>query len=306
MNIFSKLLMKALGREFTEPNKLYESFTIGNNSYTYFDRNFVNYIEKGYVENPDVAAVVSRIASSFGSIKWEVKEKRGEEIITNTSSNLNQVLACPNPLQTWAEFQEAAAIMYLTTGNTYINGTEALGFSGFGELTVLPSQYTAPIRGNAVNPVSGYSLNMNLTQTFSAEEVLHIKRFDPRLKGYQELLGLSPLESLLMVYAASSEKWAAMASILKNKGAMGIVTSKEGRGLTPENSKELEKLYKSRYGGGAKFGSPMFTNASLEFIKMGMSSEDLKLMDQGIISLRAICNPYNVSSVLFNDPAAST
>ena len=306
MNIFSKLLLKALGREFTEPNKLYESFTIGNNSYTYFDRNFVNYIEKGYVENPDVAAVVSRIASSFGSIKWEVKEKRGEEIITNTSSNLNQVLACPNPLQTWAEFQEAAAVMYLTTGNTYINGTEALGFSGFGELTVLPSQYTAPIRGNAVNPVSGYSLNMNLTQTFSAEEVLHIKRFDPRLKGYQELLGLSPLESLLMVYAASSEKWAAMASILKNKGAMGIVTSKEGRGLTPENSKELEKLYKSRYGGGAKFGSPMFTNASLEFIKMGMSSEDLKLMDQGIISLRAICNLYNVSSVLFNDPAAST
>jgi HK97 family phage portal protein len=109
-----------------------------------------------------------------------------------------------------------------------------------------------------------------------------------------------------MVYAASSEKWAAMASILKNKGAMGIVTSKEGRGLTPENSKELERLYKSRYGGGAKFGSPMFTNASLEFIKMGMSSEDLKLMDQGIISLRAICNLYNVSSVLFNDPAAST
>ena len=109
-----------------------------------------------------------------------------------------------------------------------------------------------------------------------------------------------------MVYAASSEKWEAMASILKNKGAMGIVTSKEGRGLTPENSKELEKLYKSRYGGGAKFGTPMFTNASLDFIKMGMSSEDLKLMDQGIISLRAICNQYNVSSVLFNDPASST
>ena len=306
MNIFSKILLKAFGREFSEPNKLYESFSIGNNSYSFIDRNFTNYIEKGYVENPDVNAVVSRIASSFASIKWEVKERKGGEIITNTTSALNEVLKCPNPLQTWAEFQEAAAVMYLTTGNTYINGTEALGFSGFGELSVLPSQYTAPIKGNSVNPVAGYSLNINKIQTFNFEEVLHVKRFDPRLKGYDELIGLSPLESLLMVYAASSEKWAAMASILKNKGAMGIVTSKEGRGLTPENSKELEKLYKSRYGGGAKFGSPMFTNASLEFIKMGMSSEDLKLMDQGIISLRAICNLYNVSSVLFNDPASST
>lgn len=306
MNIFSKILFKAFGREFSEANKLYESFTIGNNQYNFIDRNFTNYIEKGYVENPDVNAVISRIASSFASIKWEVKERKGDEIFTNTTSALNDVLKCPNPLQTWAEFQEAAAVMYLTTGNTYINGTESLGFAGFGELSVLPSQYTAPIKGNAINPVSGYSLNINQLQNFSAEEVLHVKRFDPRLKGYNELIGLSPLESLVMVYAASSEKWEAMASILKNKGAMGIVTSKEGRGLTPENSKELEKLYKSRYGGGAKFGTPMFTNASLDFIKMGMSSEDLKLMDQGIISLRAICNQYNVSSVLFNDPASST
>ena len=306
MNIFSKILFKAFGREFSEPNKLYESFTIGNNQYNFIDRNFTNYIEKGYIENADVAAVVSRIASSFASVKWEVKERKGDEIFTNTTSALNDVLKCPNPLQTWAEFQEAAAVMYLTTGNTYINGTESLGFAGFGELSVLPSQYTAPIKGNAINPVSGYTLNMNKLQNFTAEEVLHVKRFDPRFKGYEELIGLSPLESLVMVYAASSEKWEAMASILKNKGAMGIVTSKEGRGLTPENSKELEKLYKTRYGGGAKFGTPMFTNASLDFIKMGMSSEDLKLMDQGIISLRAICNLYNVSSVLFNDTASST
>ena len=69
MNIFSKILLKAFGREFSEPNKLYESFSIGNNSYSFIDRNFTNYIEKGYVENPDVNAVVSRIASSFASIK---------------------------------------------------------------------------------------------------------------------------------------------------------------------------------------------------------------------------------------------
>ena len=50
----------------------------------------------------------------------------------------------------------------------------------------------------------------------------------------------------------------------------------------------------------------MFTNASLEFIPMGMSAEDLKLMDQGVISLRAICNIFKVDSSLFNDPANKT
>lgn len=306
MNIFGKLIMKALGRDFSEPNKLYESFITGQGSYTYFDRDFKNYIEKGYVDNPDVNAVVARIASSFGAVKWELKEKKGGEIITNETSALNTVLKCPNQLQTWAEFQEAAAVMYLTTGNTFINGTESIGFAGYGELTVLPSQYTSVIKGNAVNPVEGYVLNYNKRQEFDFEEVLHVKRFDPRLKGYEDLLGLSPLESLMMVYAASTEKWEAMAYVLRNKGAMGIITSKEGRGLKPEDSKELEKVYKQRYGGGSKFGTPLFTNASLEFIRMGMSPEDLKLMDQGIISLRAICNLYNVSSVLFNDPASST
>lgn len=307
MNFFSKLLKKAFGRDFTEPNKLYESFSFGSERYNYFDSTFTTFIEKGYIENPDVAAVVSRISSTFGAIKWEVKEvQKDGTVIINETSSLNEVLKCPNPLQTWAEFQEAAAVMYLTTGNSFINGTESIGFSGFAELSVLPSQYTSIISGDAVNPVAGYELNINKRQTFTAEEVLHIKRYNPTLKGYQNMLGLSPLEHLLMVYAASTEKWEAMASVLKNKGAMGIITSKEGRGLTPENSKELEKLYRARYGGGAKFGTPMFTNASLEFVNMGMSSADLQLMEQGIISLRAICNLYNVSSVLFNDPASST
>ena len=306
MSILSKIFQKAFGRDFNEPNKLYDSFMFGNQSYNYSDRNLTNYVEKGYIENPDVNAVVSRIASAFASVKWEVKQRKGDEIITIEDSDLNQILKCPNPLQTWAEFQESAAVMYLTTGNSYINGTESVGFAGFGELSVLPSQYTTPIKGNAIDPVAGYLLNINKQQEFTAEEVLHIKRFDPSLRGYQNLVGLSPLESLLLVYAASSEKWAAMASILKNKGAMGIITSKEGRGLKPEDSKELENTYRARYGGGDKFGTPMFTNAALEFVEMGMSASDLKLMEQGIISLRAICNLYNVSSVLFNDPASST
>ena len=39
---------------------------------------------------------------------------------------------------------------------------------------------------------------------------------------------------------------------------------------------------------------------------MGLSPSDLQLLDQGIISLRALCNAYHVDSSLFNDPANKT
>ncbi len=306
MNILKSLYLKAIGSDKTEPNKLFEGFQYGFGAYQYGSKNATKYINKGYVENIDVNAVISRIAEAVGSINWVVKEKKGEEIEINTSSRLNELLKKPNNLQSWSEFQESVSIMYNTTGNIYINGTEAVGFSGFAEISVLPSQITTPITGNSITPVKGYQLNGSHTIEFTEEEVLHIKRYDPRLEAFSSFVGLSPLESAILAYTSSTEKWEAMASILKNRGAMGIVTSKEGRGLTAENSKELETLYKSRYGGGAKFGTPMFTNASLEFIPMGMSAEDLKLMDQGVISLRAICNIFKVDSSLFNDPANKT
>ena len=50
----------------------------------------------------------------------------------------------------------------------------------------------------------------------------------------------------------------------------------------------------------------MFTGANVDFLQLGMSATDLQMIEQGVLSLRAICNIYKVSSRLFNDPANST
>ena len=310
MNPLKKFILKSLlGDDFTEPNKAYSFLTntnIGFGGFSFSSKNAKNFIQEGYVSNPDVYAVVSKIAQSFASVKWCVKaETRGgiEEVY---DTELNRVLDCPNQLQTWSEFQESAAIMYLLTGNTYINGTEAIGFQGFRELTVLPSQVTSPIIGDKINPVAGYELQANETQYFNTEEVAHIKAFDPRVIGFETLIGLSPLEAAMFVYSANNEQWEAMASMLKNKGAMGIVTSRTDRGMREADAEAMREQYRKNFGGGKNFGSPMFTGANVDFLQLGMSATDLQMIEQGVLSLRAICNIYKVSSRLFNDPANST
>ncbi len=310
MNPLKKFIIKSLlGDDFSDPNKAYSFLNnsgVGFGGYNFSTRKTKNFIKGGYVSNPDVFAVVSKIAQSFSSVKWCVKTQTRQGIEEVYDSELNRVLACPNQLQTWSEFQESAAIMYLLTGNTYINGTEAVGFKGFRELSVLPSQVTAPVVGNEITPVAGYEMQSTEIQKFTNEEVAHIKAFDPRIIGLETLVGLSPLEAAMFVYSANNEQWEAMASMLKNKGAMGIVTSRTDRGMRKDDAEDMQKQYRDTFGGGKNFGSPMFTGANVDFLQMGMSSTDLQMIEQGVLSLRAICNIYKVSSRLFNDPANST
>ncbi len=39
---------------------------------------------------------------------------------------------------------------------------------------------------------------------------------------------------------------------------------------------------------------------------MGLSPQDMELLDLGVLTLRALCNAYHVDSSLFNDPANKT
>ena len=113
MNPFKKFILKSLlGDDFTEPNKAYSFLTntnIGFGGFSFSSKNAKNFIQEGYVSNPDVYAVVSKIAQSFASVKWCVKTETRQGIEEVYDTELNRVLDCPNQLQTWSEFQESAA-----------------------------------------------------------------------------------------------------------------------------------------------------------------------------------------------------
>jgi HK97 family phage portal protein len=87
---------------------------------------------------------------------------------------------------------------------------------------------------------------------------------------------------------------------------MGIITSKSNVRIDEATKSEMDAKFREKYAGAKKFGTPILTNGDLSFVPIGMSPADLKLVELGIIPLRAICNVYGVDSSLLNDPENKT
>lgn len=310
MNIFSKFLTTA-SRPFYNftGNKYFQSLVqyIGFDNLLYDTENKVELINKGYATTNDVYAIVSKIARSGASLDWYVEEVFDDgntERVYN--SKANEILECPNRLETWSEFMETHLTYRLTTGDSYIYGLQPEGFPYFAELNNLQSQYVVIVAGDSVNPILGYRMNWDTKIKYTNEEVLHLYYSNPSAYQQETLYGMSPLKASSKVWHTSNERWIASANVIKNKGITGILSDESERPMTPEQAKILQDGANKRIGGSDKFGQVMVSNKQLRYIQMGLSPSDLQLLDQGIISLRALCNAYHVDSSLFNDPANKT
>ena len=285
----------------------YQYINDSNMSFDY--TNLPKIVNEAYARSSDVYSIVSYIARNAASISWHVKEYFADgshEIVDD--SILNKIIKKPNENQTWSEFTEEHYIYRLLTGNSYIHGIKPEGFDYFAEIKNLMSQYVeikTPTGSPNSDTILGYAYMQNFIKKFEAEEILHT--FYPNPCDTQpRLYGLSPLEATLKVWKTSSERWNASAHVLKNRGVSGILTDNSDRPMTPEQAKHMQTQANSRLGGSDKFGQVLVSNKKLDFIKMGLSPQDMELLDLGVITLRALCNAYHVDSSLFNDPANKT
>ena len=92
---------------------------------------------------------------------------------------------------------------------------------------------------------------------------------------------------------------------VKNQGVRGILTNRTDRPMSAEDKKEASNIANKKLSGISNINKIFTTNANLDFVQMGMSTADLKILELGILSLRQLCSAYGVSSVLYNDPANS-
>lgn len=282
---------------------------INNDRFNFDYSDLPNIVNEAYARTTDVYSIVSYLARNAASIRWHIKEyfpDGSHEIVYDSVAN--KVLTAPNKNQTWGEFMEEHFIYRLLTGDSYIHGVKPEGFEYFAELENLMSQYVeirTPNMNQYSREVLGYDYFQSYNLKYTPEEILHT--FYPNPCDTQPALyGLSPLEATLKVWKTSSERWNASAHVLKNRGVSGILTDNSDRPMTPEQAKAMQEQANKRLGGSGKFGQVMVSNKKLDFIKMGLSPQDMELLDLGVISLRALCNAYHVDSSLFNDPANKT
>lgn len=269
-------------------------------------------IIKGYQGNVDVFSVIKKIADTSKIVPTIVERstRDGFEIMTDTS--LHELMAQPNEAKqlTWEDINEQVLIYLLSTGRALPLGLESIGFgSRIAALDVLPVPLTEiSVTRNFLAPEKKYKTTINgEVLNFEGSEVGQINFFNPGYSTMQESCdGLSPIQVAAMVVMAGNDKWEAQASLLQNRGAIGMVTDKSNTPMEPEEAERQQQAFDSRIGSPRNMNKVVVTNKNLDFIQFAMSATDLKLIEQGVVNLRSICNVFQVDTSLFNDPANKT
>jgi HK97 family phage portal protein len=284
---------------------------IGNFKTQTFGNTPTALINNSYEKNVEVYAVVKKIIDISKSIPWIVERKVGEEWQLFENNTINDLMEKPNQTKgyTWNDIEEQTLLYLTCTGNTYLFGESPFGSGKFAELDVLPSQsVTISSNDNFFLPILKYKFDLGKTKkTFTNEELLHIKFFNPSYTSVEEsYYGLSAIEVAKKVVQSSNDRWDADVALLQNRGAIVMITDKSNRQMLPEEASQAQEAIDQKLSGTDKFGKVVITNKDLSYIQLAMSSADLQLIEKGIINLRAICNVFGLDSSLFNDPENKT
>ena len=303
------LIQKAIQFFQTDTNR-----KINWNEFFGFDKdnptaNFTEFINQGYSRSPDLKPIVDKIANTTSSVKWCVYEQRNGDLIKDESSKLNDLLYSPNPNQTWNEFQYGLVVNLALTGNALARGIDSIGLGAegaFRQLEVLYTQGITPNLDSNYNIISYDYVIDRIDTTYSAEEIIHMKYFNPTEKGLMSGMGLSPLQSAVYPYRTSLNQWEASSNLLKNKGAIGFISNESDDVLDDQELESAQKAFDSKIGGASNFGKSIITPSKMKYNPMGMTAADMQIIEMGVKTLRAICNVYGIDSSLFNDPANKT
>ena len=298
------------------------------------DETFIN---KGYRYNSTVYSIVNLItkaASTIPFVVYEVKKQndlarykaltssgfdasvmhkaqqiRKHSLVELDHTELHEVLKRPNPAQSYnAWLQEIIAFGKLT-GNRYIFGIApdtGINKGKYKELYVLPSQNMEIHSGGIMEPVKEYTLSYNGTYRIAADDVCHIKDFNPYYDGTgSHLYGMCPLHSGLRVLQANNEAVTTGVKYLQNQTARGVLMSEEGD-LSEEQARMLKQKFKEQNQGADKAGDLVITPKKLSWINFGLTTSDLSLIEQYNASIKDLCNIYSVPVQLLNNTDAST
>lgn len=274
------------------------------------EKSIEKYLEEGYLNNNHVYSIINRIASSGADIPVTIKNvlRDGEEEIVREGDFYNFVHN-PNNENTYKSFTYQSLVYQLATGNEIQYGVKGVGSQHFSERWNLAPQYIIPKVTNLITGPQATSYKYNYSGTdynLDIEEVMHLKKFNPDPGAENAVMGMSPLSAAYRTLVASNEIITADASLIKNKGAIGLLSSKGDRTTTSEEGKQLDKALKNKIGGGDNYGSIKITSGNFDFIKFAMSPADLQILESGVIKLRDLCSVYGVKSRMFNDPQGAS
>lgn len=280
------------------------------------DDNAKSYITNGYETNLVVNTAVQYITKRAAALPLMIERTLpdGEKEYIHDHKLLN-LLRNPNELSDYKEFAEQAMGFYLLTGNWFGFMVKSDIFSEDNrlplEIYTLPTQYTdIQIGGNKVaGNIVKYKLNIISQAEFEPDQVIHWRTPNYDYDNGQWMYGQSPLKAALQTLNVSNSNETAQAKQAQNLGAAGLLMfDHNNKGAIPTSSqlRDIQSSIKSRVMGASNRGRIVATSMMYKWQQLGLSSEDLKLIEQYQLSARQLYAVFGLPSVLFNDTERST
>lgn len=261
---------------------------------------------------PEVFAPIDAIATRVMNGRFSLRRTKTDEIVLD-NDRWNKFIQRPNWRQSFKRFGYNAIVYKYTTGNRYFYKSIPEGlprkFANVTSAWMLPPQYTDPIvKGNrtkiykateAGDVVQWYQCTWDGYDKFLPDVVRHDATFDFGNDISNNLKGIGvqrvcemPMSNLIAVYQARN-------AIYVKRGALGaIVNKKEDESgsvtLTPDEKKNLRDEFQGTF--GVTGGRDLFgiTDVPVDFIRFGMSIEELQPFEETYADAAAIYGALGV------------
>jgi len=262
--------------------------------------------DKGFLTNSIVYSVINNISSKVGSLPYELTDK---DEVTDDTDAYNELF-----FNNWNQDYGHEEGMRLTAVNLLNFGVAFIQKKGDGiipdELFVLPNQCLTrqqSIIGFYENPKYYDFYDGSKSYRIPTEDLIIIRLpYDLKRKSTKE--GLSPLQPVWDTVIASNNRAEAEKSLFENRGAIGIISpkgNKDGGRIPNLLFNVLQDSLKNLIGGAKKANKVVQAQVPLDFTQIGMSANDLKLIESEKMHVRRIAGVYQYPSQLVGDTDAS-
>lgn len=266
-------------------------------------RNYEQFAREAYGKNVVAYQAVNKIADAISSVKLMVF--RGEQELSDHP--LIKLLARPNPMQAGSDYIQAKVGYLMLAGNGYEERVKV--GKDVRELYQLRPDRMKIIPSNSGIPaayeysVGGRKVRFEVDQRTLDSDVRHLKLFNPVDDWY----GLSPVEAGAYAIDQLNESMAWLQALLQNSARpSGALVLKDGGSLSDDNFNRLKAQIEEQYSGSRNAGRPMLLEGGLDWKQMGLSPEDMGIIQAKFSAARDVALAFGVPPLLLNIPGDNT
>lgn len=306
-----------------------------------YEQNINTLLTKGYMENPDVNAIINMQASKTTVVPFVIKKVIDEKSVkqiknignnpTHTQKTLIKLLdkkayseedlpmplPKPNPNQSWSDIMFLYKVFLKVTGNVYLYILKVEEGKNAGtpmQVYVLPSNWMQIVlKPNANllsfdNPIDYYIMEQaNQLIRFEVDSVIHIKRANPFYdQSGRQLYGHSELMAGIRNINSSNNAIDNNGKTMLNSGVYGFIHAGDGNTpLTPEQADSLKDRLIKMDNDPSRLSNIAGSSAKIGFTRISLTTAELQPFEYLAYDRKTLCNLLNWPDELMNNDTNS-